>query len=189
MAFCCKNTNESSIIKSSDISSLIRDSILKYENIYIQDIYNNIEQEINEYSNSFVNNINDQTSIEFFRLIYNATHGIIYYLIILLGITFIFGIILLEKKESILILGIIMTISSLTINYVKEEVLRNLLNDKSIIELIGKNNIIEISNSLNPIYLILFLIGIILLIIYVILLIKKILIKVKLSKYDNYYGR
>lgn len=182
-------TNNSSIIKETDISMFIKDSIIKYEDIYELDIYSNIETDINNFSLEFSNKINDDQLIDSIRNIYNYTNGIAIYIIILITMLSIIGIVFLEKKESLLVLGIIFFLFSIVISYIKESLLKELLEKEFVIKYISNQSISKIGEFFKPIYLIIFVIGIILLSVYLIIVIKKILLKIRLMKYDRYYRR
>lgn len=182
-------TNNSSIIKETDISTLIKDSIINYENLYDLDIYDNIEEDINNFSLDFSNQINNKEIIDSFRSVYKFLNGITFYIVIIITILSIIGIIFLEKKESILILGIIFFIFSIIINYLKDTFIEKLLEDKVLLEYIQKQSILKTEDFFKQIYLTSFVIGIILLLIYLVIFIKKLLLKIRLMKYDRYYRR
>lgn len=182
-------SNKSSIIETSDINSLIKNSIIKYEEEYTLDIYNNIEEEISNFSLKIVNILNNENFVKSFRLINEVINGILYFIIITLALAILLGIILLEKKLAIFILGIIFFISSFAIHYISKNTILNLFKTSFASKYINEEVILEIIELINPIYIIFFAIGVVLLIIYGIIFLKNIMRKIRLMSYDNYYRR
>lgn len=182
-------TNKSSIIEPTEIKMILKDSINFYESKYTLDIYNNIEKEIQSFSIKITNNINDYNFISSFRTIDKIVNGVTFYILIAILITIIIFISILERKNSLFILGIIFFISSLVIYYVSNQMLTILSKNKLIIDYVSQKFLIEISNIIKPIYIVFFLLGIVLLIVYGMICLKKIIRKIRIYSYDCYYRR
>lgn len=180
-------SNKSSIISYSDMSLIIKKSILIYEKENLEDIYSNIENDIDEFSIAFANSINNKDFLNSFRMAHSIVNGMAYYILLALLIMLISIIIILEKETSTLILGAILVLLSIAVYKIEDALL--LKNEIEIVKLIGKDNFTKIVEYIKTIYLTPFAIGIILLIIAIAIIIKLGANKLKVIKYDSYYRR
>ena len=177
-------SDKSSIISNSDMSLIIKKSILIYEEENLEDIYSNIDEEINEFSTVFADSINNKDFLTFFRTSCSIVDGIAYYIVLILLIMLASIIVILEKETSTLILGAILVLLSFVVYKINETIL---LSNDFIAELIGKNNFIKLNEHIKIVYLIPFAIGLILLILAILIIIKQSINKLKTMKYGSYY--
>ncbi len=156
--------NESIILSDIDIRLIIKESILRYETTINADIYTNIEDDLLEVSNTIIKSINRENAD---RILVIYDFSSYFYIPLFLSIVIAGLIIYFEKENSIMIIGAIMTLSSLLMYYFFEEVPRILSNNLELLELLGFNkNISKIDVSTNICSIILIL-GLLLVLVFI----------------------
>lgn len=165
------------LINKEDIIDLLNDSVYEYEKKYSIDIYDYVKKDIEDFSYMLENKLNDEFINNYYSVL-DFSKGIIYYISIILTITFIVFIILLEKRNGFLITSIILILYSFfsyyVSNYFLDFVFKNKLNYFNSIHL-------EISDE----SIICFISGFVLLLIYIIKSVKKLARNIRVNSYNR----
>lgn len=177
------------LINESDVERLIASSIEIYEKKYTVDIYRYIKSDISILASNIANNINNKDLIVSFNFINNLLNDIYLFSALIICIATVILVFLIEKKNAFLLIGIINTVTSAFMFYFNKTLLTNLTANISLLRYIEQKKILSFLEKIQPIYSILFALGILLLFIYLIIYINRIITKSRIMYYDKYYGR
>jgi len=177
------------VLNNSKLKNIIFNSVKVYENKHTVEIYKYIEKDINVFvsnisstlnSNGFSSNFHSAVSFVNDNFYLYSGIGLILFLIL--------SIVFLEKKNSILVIGIISVFLSLVLYLINlhsnwENIFKILNLDLH--EYFINPNITFINKTFEPIYVLLFIFGFILIFIYIFIYIKFFLKKVRSMYYNS----
>lgn len=181
--------NKDYLIESSEIKSILRKAIVMYENENSLDIYSNIENEIDEISFTIASNINNKDFMMQFYFIYKIVNSSIFYILLLILIVLFVAIFVIEKSLGFSLNGLVFFISFVGLLIFHKNFIPNYIKGINMLKYFNEGVISNFIMNLSDYYLIEFIIGICLLAIYGIIYLKKILRKMRIIFYDNYFGR
>lgn len=177
------------ILNDSKLKNIIFNSIKIYENKHTVDIYKYIEKDIDIFVSNISNTINsDEFSSNFYGV--NSIVNDDFYLYCGVGISLllILSIVFLEKKNSMIVIGIIFVIMSLLLYLISLhfnwELIFKIVN-LDIYKYFINPDITFIDGMFDPIYVLLFILGFILITIYIFIYIKFLLKKVRSMYYNS----
>ena len=176
---------EEKILDEIDIRSIIKESIIVYEEKSGMDIYSNIEEDLLEVSRKIVENFNDKSLYSEINTISTVSS---YYIIpLVIVVILLLAIIVNEKENSPLIVGLLLISISFVSYYFLLEVPRMLYKHISIIKLLNIDLSIKTEEIATSICCVILFIGLFALAIYVVKKVRKIYRRSRVAYLDRYY--
>ena len=179
-----KNDNKKDI-DYNDIKSIIRDSIIEYELRTNDDIYEYIDNDLDNITKDIANKFNDELLYEQIEFISDITNN--YVIIFIIVIVLIVLLIIVEKFNSTSIVGTLLLLSSIGLYYLLKEVTQIIYRNVSIIKLLDIDLNKVSSNTSLSICSILFATGALFLIMYLAKVIKKFFKEARIAYINNRY--
>jgi len=173
------------VIDDIDIRLIIKEAVLRYEELYDTDIYNNIEKELIEVSTKISEEFNNVNNYNEIKTITDIT-GYYYIPFIIVGILLIL-LIVKEKENSPLIIGLLFTSVSFIGYYILIEVPKIINKHISIIRLLNIDLSIKTEEIATNICCIILFIGLFAITIYVVGKVRKIYRRSRIAYLDKYY--
>ncbi|MBO5143680.1 MAG: hypothetical protein J6C46_11960 [Clostridia bacterium] len=182
--------NNDFLIKKEDVEAILKKAIIIYENENSLDIYSNIKDDISELSDIISSNINDKDLIMKFSFIYNTANGYLFDLILFALFSFIIIVFFIEKGLGFGLVGLVFLLASIVMVIFEKKWFPNYINNINMIKYFNEEVVSKlITDSFFQCNSLLFIISICLLLVYVMIYFKKILRKIRIIFYDNYFGR
>lgn len=175
-------SNNTELISKDNIIYIINNSIYEYENRSYDDVQSYVNNDVLSFSNEFSNILNDDI-VNTFQLFQFLSKNIFFYISILISLILISFLIVIEKKNGILLSSIISFVFCSIIYYLDSYFVKNIF--------IGKNNLKyfssldEISMSFEKIYIVCFILSFVLLLVYIVSFIKKTMRDIRISSYEK----
>lgn len=166
------------IIDKNDVKEILSDSVYEYEHRNMEDIYNYVSNDINQFSNNIQNKVDNEYS-EIYYFVINTSNSIVYLVSLVLIILFISLIIIFEKKNGLFISSIILIAYSFVIYYLNTKALHFFFVDKS-------KYFNSLDLHLESLYVICFILGFVLLLIYIVNCLKKYGRELRLKSYGSW---
>ncbi len=173
------------VIDEIDIRLIIRNSILKYETLNDIDIYNNIEEDLIIVSKNITSEFNNTNNYSEIKVISDVTgyYSIPFIVVLILVVL----LIVKEKENSPLIIGLLFSGVSFAGYYILVEVPKMLYKHISIVRLFNIDLSIKTEEIATNICCVILIIGLFALTIYVVAKVRKLYWRSRTAYLDKYY--
>ena len=172
------------IIDSTKLTNILTKSVSLYDLNNKSDSFSFVKDDIFRFSVEVSYRINNDGVVQIFKVALFLVNSFIYYIPFIIAIILSGLIIIYEKKEGILINGIIYIIYSFFLYYMNTHFISWMLKSGSFYSYF--RNMSDFTLRLDNLYIICFIFSFVLLLIYSVLYLKRVIRNIRLSSYENW---
>ena len=172
------------IIDSTKLTNILTKSVSLYDLNNKSDSFSFVKDDIFRFSVEVSYRINNDGVVQIFKVALFLVNSFIYYIPFIIAIILSGLIIIYEKKEGILINGIIYIIYSFFLYYMNTHFISWMLKSGSFYSYF--RNMSDFTLRLDNLYIICFIFSFVLLLIYSVIYLKRVIRNIRLSSYENW---